>query len=165
MFVLLRHAHALDKRSWTRPDAERPLSARGEAQALSLVDRLSAVPLGRIITSPTRRCRQTVDPLAGHLGIGVEENDVLGPDSDVHRLSRFLDDPACEDALLCTHGETLAALFAQWQSTERVRLPVPLQRRGKNATEKSGAWLVDERGGRLDVRYLSPPIPQPESVS
>ena len=162
MFVLLRHAQALEKRSWTRPDAERPLSARGEEQALKLVDSLSVLLLVRIITSPTRRCHQTVDPLAGHLGIAVEEDVVLGPDTDVHRLTGFLDDPGCEAALLCTHGETLTALFAQWQSDEQVRLPVPVQRGGKNATEKSGAWVVDERNGRLDVRYLPPPVLQPE---
>ena len=38
MFILLRHAQALDKRSWERPDVERPLSRIGESQARALVE-------------------------------------------------------------------------------------------------------------------------------
>jgi broad specificity phosphatase PhoE len=163
MFVLLRHAHALDKRSWDRPDAERPLSRRGEAQAVALVGHLSSLPVRRVLSSPALRCRQTVEHLARELGLPVEVSDLLAADADVVRLGRFADDPG-GDALLCTHGETLAALLARWQSTHRLRLPVPVQSRGKSVTEKSGGWIMEEETGVLTARYLPPPGSERESL-
>jgi phosphohistidine phosphatase SixA len=164
MFVLLRHAQALDKRSWDGPDEERPLSRRGEAQAVALVAHLSSLPVRRVLSSPALRCRQTVEHLARQLALPVEVSDLLAPDADVGRLDRFVGDPACEDALLCTHGETLAALLARWQSTHRLSLPVPVQSRGKSVTEKSGGWIIEQRTGVLTARYLPPPGSERESV-
>jgi phosphohistidine phosphatase SixA len=163
MFVLLRHAQALDKSSWHRPDDERPLSPRGEAQAVALVGHLSSLPVRRVLSSPALRCRQTVEHLARQLDVPVELSDLLGPDADVTRLGLFVA-RGCDDALLCTHGETLAALLARWEATHRVRLPVPVQRRGKGVTEKSGGWVVEEQGGLLQAHYLPPPDSEHEGV-
>ena len=164
MFVLLRHAQALDKRSWDGPDEERPLSRRGEAQAVALVAHLSSLPVRRVLSSPALRCRQTVEHLARRLDVPVELSDLLAPDADVTRLGFFVDDRACDDAVLCTHGETLAALLARWQSAQRLRLPIPVQRRGKGVTEKSGSWVVEEQSGMLQARYLPPPHSDHEDV-
>lgn len=40
------------------------LDERGRAQAAALADRLAAVPLDAIVTSPLDRCRQTTEPIA-----------------------------------------------------------------------------------------------------
>src|SRR5436853_5624944 len=103
MVVLLRHAEALDKQSWAPPDDDRPLSLRGEAQAVALVGHLSALPVARVLSSPALRCRQTVEHLARHRRISVEVSGLLGPDADVSALAAFAEDPACAGALLCTH--------------------------------------------------------------
>jgi probable phosphomutase (TIGR03848 family) len=44
------------------------LDERGRAQAKALGDRLAAVPLDAIVTSPLDRCRQTVDEIAAARG-------------------------------------------------------------------------------------------------
>lgn len=64
--LLVRHGltaatgHALS--GWTPGVA---LDDRGRAQATALADRLAAVPLAAIVTSPLERCRQTADTVAG----------------------------------------------------------------------------------------------------
>ena len=64
MLLLVRHAHAGDKTRWQGPDRLRPLSLAGQAEAAGLVVRLEDFPIWRILTSPTLRCQQTVEPLA-----------------------------------------------------------------------------------------------------
>jgi broad specificity phosphatase PhoE len=158
--ILLRHAHALDKQSWTRPDVERPLSPRGEAQAQALVTEMPW-RLARLVSSPSMRCRQTVEPLAVHRQLEVEVDERLAPDVDPAELDAWLDrwvaNPAGEDVLLCTHGETLAALLSRWTASGRLNLGQPGQPIEKNATAKSGGWVLTPDGGQLLGRYLPPP--------
>ena len=63
---LVRHAHA----EWT-PDENRPLSARGQADAEQVAHVLGGVPITAIYASPARRARETVAPLAAHLGLSI----------------------------------------------------------------------------------------------
>jgi Histidine phosphatase superfamily (branch 1) len=62
LLLLVRHAHAGDKHRWQGPDRLRPLSLAGQAEAAGLVVRLEDFPIERILTSPTLRCQQTVEP-------------------------------------------------------------------------------------------------------
>jgi len=66
IFYLVRHAHA----EWT-PDENRPLSARGQQDALLLADRLGHLPIELIYSSPYQRAQQTVEPLAARLELPV----------------------------------------------------------------------------------------------
>ena len=74
--LLLRHARAGERDEWTGDDTLRPLDERGRLQALALRD-LSQRAIGRIVSSPYRRCVETVEPLAEALGIPVELDDRL----------------------------------------------------------------------------------------
>src|SRR6266508_3359874 len=67
MRALVRHADAGNKRDWSGPDAERPLSEEGWEQAAGLVDLLAGLRIERLLTSPLLRCRQTLEPLAAAL--------------------------------------------------------------------------------------------------
>ena len=164
MVILLRHAQALDKQSWTRPDVERPLSPRGEAQSNALVAELPR-RLVRLVSSPSLRCRQTVEPLAADRHLEVEIDDRLGRDADPAELDTWLDtwidtwigNIAGEEVLLCTHGETLAALLSRWTARGRLNLGPSGQPIEKNATAKSGGWALIADGGRVRGRYLPPP--------
>src|SRR3954471_10291757 len=122
MFVLLRHAHAVNKRAWSGRDEERPLNERGFREAEALVEPLSAVPLRRLLSSPALRCRQTLDPLAQRLGVAIESTGLLGPDVDAARVAELAEEPGSVDAVLCTHGETLAALLGLWQARDHIVL-------------------------------------------
>jgi phosphohistidine phosphatase SixA len=134
---LVRHACAGDKRKWSGPDAERPLDQAGVAQAAALTDELARVPVHRILTSPARRCVQTVEPLADRLGLPVESIDALlpnGDSDDVMRLAVALDATA---AVICTHGEVMRPLLAD------------LRRAGTTITAKQDDddWLLQKGTG------------------
>src|SRR3954454_205505 len=157
MFVLLRHAHAVNRHAWSGPDLERPLNERGLREAEALVELLSAVPVRRLLSSPALRCRQTLDPLARRLGLAIESTDLLAPDVDAPRVAELAEDPGSMDAVLCTHGETLVALLRHWQERGRIVLIPPTGKIATTTTPKSGGWLVrSDSGGQLQPRYLPP---------
>jgi len=161
VFILVRHAHAGDKRQWRGEDSKRPLSERGRQQAEGLAHNLSGLYTPRLISSPYVRCQQTLRPLAARSNRTIETNRRLAPDARVSDLDAFLADPALEGAVLCTHGETLSALIRRWRQKGGVTFSAdspppdgPLL--GKNATEKGAAWIVvDDETGR-SAHYLRP---------
>jgi len=67
VFYLVRHAHA----DW-RPDENRPLSAKGRIGADRVADALCPFPIVAVCSSPARRARQTIAPLAARLGLSVQ---------------------------------------------------------------------------------------------
>src|SRR4029453_7056236 len=64
MPYLLRHAHAGNKQGWAGPDRPGPLSNAGRREAYGLLTQLRDYPISRILSSPTVRCLETVEPLA-----------------------------------------------------------------------------------------------------
>ena len=71
MIYLLRHC---DK---TGEAAEAPLSAKGFAQAKSLVPALAKLGIQRILSSPYLRAQQSVAPFAKAAGLTVETSEAL----------------------------------------------------------------------------------------
>ncbi len=65
--MLVRHATATDRAPDGGPDAERPLVAKGEAQARRLAQALEAWGLrpDRVLASPWRRAAETAQLLSG----------------------------------------------------------------------------------------------------
>src|SRR5688572_23290026 len=49
---LVRHAHAGRRRGWDGPDDQRPLSSKGEKEALGLADRLESKGITHLVSSP-----------------------------------------------------------------------------------------------------------------
>jgi 2,3-bisphosphoglycerate-dependent phosphoglycerate mutase len=68
--VLVKHAHA----DYV-PDESRPLSTHGAAAARQLVPILAATAPDALYSSPYSRARQTIEPLAEHLGMPIHEID------------------------------------------------------------------------------------------
>ena len=95
LLLLVRHAHAGDKSRWQGPDRLRPLSLAGQAEAAGLVVRLEDFPIERILTSPTLRCRQTVEPLTRDRRLRIEPEVTLGVDADLGRSWPCLPIPGC----------------------------------------------------------------------
>lgn len=62
--IVLRHAEALERRRWSGPDTERPLTEHGKEEADRLVAILGAYGIREVITSPSVRCVETVRPYA-----------------------------------------------------------------------------------------------------
>ncbi|HTS15179.1 MAG TPA: histidine phosphatase family protein [Candidatus Sulfotelmatobacter sp.] len=91
---LLRHAHAGDPAKWRRPDAERPLSAKGRAQA----ERLSRFLLehelrpDHLVSSPKVRAVQTAEPVAKAFDLPIHQDGRLGDPLDLATVEAILGD-------------------------------------------------------------------------
>src|SRR3954468_2467979 len=79
---LIRHAHAGSRSAWDKADHKRPLSPRGEGQALAIARALADAGIDTLWTSPSLRCRQTLEPLAQKLGIEVQVVEVFNEGND-----------------------------------------------------------------------------------
>ena len=148
--ILLRHAYAGHKADWDRDDALRPLTARGLAQAESLVRSLADDDITVVWTSAAVRCRQTVEPLAAARGLVVQDHALLAKDVPVDDLLDWiLSNPSAPWAL-CTHGEVLRELIIVARSSGLVTAPA-------RATEKGAAWRVRRHeDGATALEYVPP---------
>jgi phosphohistidine phosphatase SixA len=147
---LVRHAHAGNKRQWQGPDQARPLSAQGRKEASGLIVQLGARPLGRVLSSPTERCLQTVQPLAGRLGRAVELNEALGVDGTGPAVLGLLTSPAFDQAVLCTHGEVIGKVFDELQAAG-IELSDPPR------WPKGCTWILQPHDGHgWEGTYLEP---------
>jgi 8-oxo-dGTP diphosphatase len=113
MLLVVRHADAGDKRSWKGSDSLRPLSPVGRRQAEGLVVRLEDYPVDRILSGPSLRCQQTVQPLARDRFLEVEPLAALGVDAGPDQVRAVFWDRALRNAVLCTHGEVIGRLLAE----------------------------------------------------
>jgi phosphohistidine phosphatase len=89
---LLRHAHAGDPMKWKGSDFDRPLSAKGRAQAERLGGLLARVGFepDAILTSPKVRARETAELVADRLGVGVVPEDRLADTVTLADLEQIL---------------------------------------------------------------------------
>jgi 8-oxo-dGTP diphosphatase len=141
-FILLRHARAGRKLANRTKDFERGLDAKGRDVALRLPRAIeSCLQPGAILSSPFRRCLQTVQPLADELDLRISEDDRFTPGSSAESVrAAFLDVPA--NAVVSTHGEVIAHLF-----DERVKCA------------KGAFWVVERRDGELfPLHYVEAPV-------
>jgi 8-oxo-dGTP diphosphatase len=109
---LVRHAVAKSRRSWHDNDQLRPLTPKGERQAIGLADLLHDGPIKRVLSSPAVRCAQTVTPLAKKLGLSVETTDALQEGAPFAKAWDLLLTTAHKkgDAVLCAHGDLIPEL-------------------------------------------------------
>jgi phosphohistidine phosphatase SixA len=155
LLLLVRHADAGDKHRWQGPDSLRPLSLAGQAEAAGLVIGLEDYPIWRILTSPTLRCQQTVQPLARDRRLRIEPEQALGVDADLARVLALLEDPRLQDTVVCTHGEVIDQVLTRLV-TDGLAVDQPLQ------WPKGSTWLLDGTSGRLThARYLPPLVLAP----
>lgn len=150
---LIRHAHAGDRRTWSGPDDDRPLSPRGWRQARALVRRLDGEDISRVTSSPSLRCTQTVTPLAESRGLDVEADDRLLEGRDPMDAFAELEQGLRAAPLAsCTHGDIVPAIL-ELAGRSGAALP------GHLRWAKGSMWVLEYEGGRWrDARYV-PPTP------
>ena len=149
---LIRHAKAGNRSAWKGQDELRPLSQPGRNQAKGIAERLSSEAIGRVVSSPAVRCVQTVEPLAEHLGLGVEEDGSLeeGAGPDGARRLVLSAEPGSAVAL-CTHGDVIWQVLSELEDAGVPLTPgVP--------AKKGSIWVLRVADGAV-VRgtYLLPP--------
>ena len=155
MLLVVRHADAGDKRSWTGPDSRRPLSPTGRRQAEGLVVRLEDCPVDRVLSSPTLRCRQTVQPLARSRLVDIEPMAELGLDASPSQLRALFWDRALHNAVLCTHGETIGRLFEEL-FVEGLVVVSPLP--GPMDWPKGSTWVLQRTAQRQVYGHFLAPL-------
>jgi phosphohistidine phosphatase SixA len=137
--LIHRHSSAGEKLESPSLDQSRSLDRIGQSDAQALPEALAEFHLARIVSSPHRRCVDTVAPLAAARGLEIERRDELAPDA-VYLETRALLEELPNETIVCTHREVIQRLFD-----------------GKIACEKGGTWVVERRGSRLfPVEYLPP---------
>lgn len=118
--IALRHAKAaFDSPSGS--DADRRLTARGNAQARAIVPALSAWGPTRVVSSTAARCLSTVAPLAKAAGIEVKKAPQLSQDGwemsahDPRGLREIVDRRLAKGrtTVLCSHAPVLPEILEQ----------------------------------------------------
>jgi broad specificity phosphatase PhoE len=131
----------------------------GQAEAAGLLVRLDDYPVGRILSSPTVRCQQTVQPLAHDRYLPIEILPALGVAADPVAVLALLGDDQLRDAVVCTHGEVIAEVLGRLVVMDGLAVNQPL------AWPKGSTWLLDGADGRLrSGRYL-PPLPLADALT
>ncbi|MCW2966202.1 MAG: hypothetical protein JWO17_3454 [Actinomycetia bacterium] len=102
--LLVRHASAGDRDAWEGDDRERPLDERGRKQAEDLVERLELYPIEAILSSPARRCVETVEPLARSRGLEIEHRPELSEERQGAEGVALVRSLAGRDVVVCGHG-------------------------------------------------------------
>lgn len=109
---LIRHANA-GRRQPGSHDSERPLDDSGLAQAARIRDHLDDTGIKQILSSPARRCVETVHPLATELGLTVEVESALWEGRGVAPAMALLERLAVTDhaVALCSHGDVIPMML------------------------------------------------------
>jgi 8-oxo-(d)GTP phosphatase len=154
--ILARHASAGRKADWAGDDFARPLDAAGEADARVLTGLLSCfAPAARVISSPARRCTETVRPYAEESGATVEAEACLvpygrSPDFPSrtelagalgHLLSALV--AQRRPVILCLHRENLPEVLAATCAALGAPAAVPAD----PSLPKGGFWVAHTMGG------------------
>ena len=156
--LLVRHAEAQSRSSWDGPDVLRPLSAKGRRQAGGLVHVLGdQFAIGRLVTSPSLRCIETLSPLAATLCLTLEAAGALAEGREAEaavelaRTGATL--PSSRGALvLCSHGDLIPAVLEVLSSEDGV----DLGRRPRY--QKGSTWVLEGKRGRFSsATYIPPP--------
>ena len=151
---LVRHAHAGDRGDWRGDDSLRPLSERGRRQAEGIAALLAAPPrLHRVLSSPSLRCVQTVEPLARAHGLRVETDERLLEGADPREALALLEEELRSGAIAaCSHGDVIPAVLDLLRG-DGVRIE------GAFTWPKASTWAIDadDSGRPVAARYLPPP--------
>ena len=147
-FILLRHARAGKKLRGRAADFERGLDGSGRRVALRLPETIAGFWQPELIlSSPFRRCVQTVEPIAKALGLPVVEDNDFVPDRSTKAVrAAFGEVPT--GSVVCSHGEVISRLLG-----------------GSVRCGKGAFWIVERRGETFfPVRYVEAPGSRRQSV-
>jgi 8-oxo-(d)GTP phosphatase len=136
--LVVRHARAGKPSEWEGDDRLRPLDEKGRRQAAGLPELLARFEIARLVSSPSLRCTQTLEPLSERHGLPVEESPELAEGAPGEETLALLGDLG-EGAVACTHGDVLENLFG-------------------DQGQKGSTRVVELRDGEAVVlEYLPPP--------
>lgn len=115
-FIILRHAKAKPRSSWSRAEDQRPLAATGQRQAMSVRRLLGAWNPDKVITSPYLRCVETVTPYVKDTKRGFKEVGAFTEKTAKNKPKKSRKEMAARlgkqrSTLLCTHRPVLPEIL------------------------------------------------------
>ncbi len=103
---LVRHAKAGSRHRWNGDDHHRPLSGPGWRQAEGIARRLVHEQVTSLWSSPSRRCVETLEPLAASAGLEIIADNRLAETAGLSEVLELLRN-AGDGAVLCSHGDVV----------------------------------------------------------
>jgi 8-oxo-(d)GTP phosphatase len=119
--VLARHGSAGSRSEWQGDDAARPIDSDGVSQAANLATALSAYRPERLVSSPSLRCVQTLEPYAAEVAAEIRMEPLLSEEGQDPGKTPALVHALPAPAAVCSHGKVLPGLI-EALSGKRVHL-------------------------------------------
>ena len=139
--LLVRHGSAGSQSDWNGDDALRPLDRAGVAQAEGIVWLLTRFDVREIISAPSVRCTQTVEPVSNAVGLSVKEEAVVseggyyGREAAAVRLVRTGGSEGTA-TVICSQGGVIPDLLSRIATADKVELPKPV------SAKKGSVWSL-----------------------
>jgi phosphohistidine phosphatase SixA len=146
---LVRHAKAGSRSGWVGPDESRPLTRAGKEQAEGIMRALAEQPVPRALSSPYRRCVETMQPLAIKLGLPVEMVGALAEGESAGRVIELLT-ALPDNSVLCSHGDIIPAVIDVLASRGMAIEGEPDWRKGVT-------WVLERDGDEFIRAHAVPP--------
>jgi 8-oxo-dGTP diphosphatase len=138
LVILLRHAYAGERETWSGDDFARPLDDTGVATVNRLTPVLAADEPTRLISARPARCRQTVEPLSELTGLPLDIDDSFDESaraSDAAAIVHGLG-AAGGVTVVCSQGGLIPDVVAALSGRDR----------GAYRTPKGSAWVLGFTG-------------------
>jgi Phosphohistidine phosphatase SixA len=142
--IVLRHAKATPRSDWSKGEKSRPLLPLGAQQAERLVSQLSSYGPKKLITSPWKRCKDTVVPYAKFSNRTLLERSQLSEytaEQNPKKAKRLIEDifEGSLSSLICTHRPALPKVLEAIAVHARVDLKPVI---AEASTLDPGAFMV-----------------------
>jgi 8-oxo-dGTP diphosphatase len=140
-----------DRTKWRGNDRERPITKKGRRQADAIAKSLEKAGIERIVSSPYKRCIQSVKPLAKAIGAKVEIEEALAEGPDIDAAYDLIDSLVGYNTVLSSHGDVIPATINRlmWAG---------LTLESRFYCSKGSIWVVEVDNGRFTTgHYLPPP--------
>ena len=141
MIYLVRHAKAGSRSEWVGDDQLRPLSNKGVRQSALLADRLAPLATGLLVSSPYRRCMQTLEPLSIRIGTPLTPDQRLAEDSGFEGALELLA-TVPDGTVLCSHGDVIPDTMGALERRGRAFVGAPVW-------SKAGVWVLTRVDGAV----------------
>ena len=155
--LIVRHGTAGRKARYKGDDRNRPLDAKGRAQAESLVSQLLAFGASDIYAADRVRCSQTVEPLAREIDLPISLESSITEEAyaeDPKAARRRILEIAASGGtpVICTQGKVIPYVIDWWCARDGVQPD-------RSRNRKGSTWILSVADGRLIAAdHLASPL-------
>lgn len=158
--AIVRHASSEPRSGWTSDDWLRPLRQDGRDRAEALVPLLAAYDIQRVVSSPSTRCVETMEPYvrSGQVRIDTkkglsEERYAEQPEKVIKHTDRVLGRGV--PSAICTHRPLLPDLLGHLATRAVGRATEALTKAAADELAKGEALVCQVAGAGIDAQVVS----------